>query len=93
MKNRKFLSIILFLVLSGTILLMRYNYLMENEETLVFFKSKKSGRWWLQINCSDESKQKYSRHYLIPCTYEDYQEAMKNKIPDRFILAHNKLNL
>ena len=71
----------------------RFNVLMENEETLVFFKSKKSGRWWLQINCSDESKQKYSRHYLIPCTYEDYQEAMKNKIPDRFILAHNKLNL
>jgi hypothetical protein len=71
----------------------RFNVLMENDETIIFYKSKKSGRWWMQINCSDQMQQKYLQHYLIPCTYKDYQSAMENKIPDRFLIAHTKLNL
>ncbi len=71
----------------------RFNVLMEDGDTIVFFKSKKSERWWMQINCNSEVQEKYLRHYLVPCTYKDYESAMQNKIPDRWILAHTKLNL
>ncbi|MBR5253521.1 MAG: formimidoylglutamase [Bacteroidales bacterium] len=71
----------------------RFNVIMENEDTIVFYKSKKSERWWMQINCNNETKEKYIRHYLIPCTYEDYKSAMENRIPDRWIIAYNKMNL
>lgn len=71
----------------------RFNVMMEDGDTIVFYKSKKSERWWMQINCNSEMQEKYIRHYLLPCTYDDYQSAMDNKIPDRWILAHNKLNL
>jgi arginase family enzyme len=71
----------------------RFNVIMENEDTIVFYKSKKSERWWMQISCNTETQQKYIRHYLVPCTYNDYKAAMENRIPDRWIIAYNKLNL
>lgn len=71
----------------------RFNVIMENQDTIVFYKSKKSERWWMQVNCNSETQQKYLRHYLVPCTYEDYKSAMENKIPDRWIIAYNKMNL
>lgn len=71
----------------------RFNVMLENGETIIFYKSKKSERWWMQVSCNDEMQQKYLRHYLIPCTYSDYKDCMSNKIPDRWLIAYNKLNL
>ncbi len=61
------------------------------EEEVVFYKSNKSDRWWMEVNCSSEMKMKYERHYLIPCSYQDYQTACKNDIPDRWWQAYQKL--
>ena len=63
----------------------------ENE--VVFYKSKKSDRWWIQVPCTDVIKQKYIRHYIVPCLYEDYEQAGKGHLPDRCFIAYNKLNL
>ena len=52
---------------------------------LVFWKSQKSGRWWIQVELgSAESKE---RHRLVPCSYQDYQSAMKGELPERLISA------
>lgn len=71
----------------------KFNVILENGDSIIFYKSKKSERWWMQVSCNDEMQQKYIRHFLVPCTYEDYQSAMENNIPDRWLIAYNKLNL
>ncbi len=71
----------------------KFSVLMPNDINIVFYKSKKSERWWMQVSCPDELQEKYLRHFLIPCTYDDYKEAMEGQLPERWLLAYNKLNL
>lgn len=62
---------------------------IQNE--IVFYKSKKSDRWWMEVPCPTKLKSKYERHYLVPCSYKDYQTAMQEEIPDRWWQAYQKL--
>lgn len=61
------------------------------KEGVVFYKSRKSERWWMEVNCTKDKKMKYERHYLIPCSYKDYQVALENDIPDRWWQTYQKL--
>ena len=66
-------------------------YLVPNEEgTMVFYKSHKSGRWWLEIHAMNDNK--YKRHALIPCTHQDYLDATAQKTPERWYKALKKIN-
>lgn len=65
--------------------------LSEREDELVFFKSKKSDRWWMEVECSATIKAKYERHYLVPCSQSDYEYALEDDIPDRWWQAYQKL--
>lgn len=60
-------------------------------QNMVFYKSPKSGRWWMEIPYPIDERMKYDRHLLAPCTYEDYQMAMQNELPDRWIHMYKKL--
>lgn len=64
---------------------------LSNE--ISFYKSKKSDRWWVVVPCTNEMKKKYFRHYIVPCLYDDYLQAGKGELPDRYMIAYNKLNL
>lgn len=61
-----------------------------NEETLQFYKSDKSGRWWMQINLKDNNKIK--RQTLIPCTYNDYLTANNQEVPERWYVNRKKID-
>jgi arginase family enzyme len=63
----------------------------EHQEEIVFFKSKKTDRWWMEIPLPEEQKIKFERHYLVPCSYNDYQTACNNEIPDRWWMVYQKL--
>jgi len=63
----------------------------DHKEELVFYKSKKTDRWWMEIPLQSEMKIKYQRHYLVPCSYHDYQAACSNDIPDRWWMVYQKL--
>lgn len=63
----------------------------EHAEEIVFFKSKKSDRWWMQIPIPEEQRMRFARHYLVPCSYHDYQIASNNDIPDRWWMTYQKL--
>ena len=63
----------------------------DHKEELTFFKSKKTDRWWMEIPLQSELKIKYHRHYLVPCSYQDYQTACNNDIPDRWWMVYQKL--
>ncbi len=52
---------------------------------LTFWKSKKSGRWWMQIPV--KTKKDFQRHRLIPCSYNDYKLAGQEELPDRLFNA------
>ena len=36
------------------------------------------GGW--EVPCSKDKMVKYERHYLIPCSYEDYQTALNDEL-------------
>ncbi len=67
----------------------KFIVLIENDDPINFYKSDKSGRWWMEINILTNNK--YKRHALIPCTYQDYLEATEQKIPERWYKALRKL--
>ncbi|MBP5677175.1 MAG: formimidoylglutamase [Bacteroidales bacterium] len=65
----------------------------DNGIEIVFYKSLKSDRWWMEIPCeSEERRERYLRHTLIPCSYSDYQRAMDNEIPELWWHYYNRLN-
>jgi len=59
------------------------------DQILNFYKSNKSGRWWMEINLNANNK--FKRHALIPCTYQDYISATNQEIPERWIKTLKKL--
>jgi arginase family enzyme len=63
----------------------------DHKEEIVFYKSKRTDRWWMEIPLPAEQKLKYERHYLVPCSYQDYQTACNNDIPDRWWMVYQKL--
>tara|TARA_R110001583_G_scaffold163880_1_gene316330 strand:+ start:13466 stop:14626 length:1161 start_codon:yes stop_codon:yes gene_type:complete len=65
-------------------------YIVPIEDQLLnFYKSNKSGRWWMEINLNANNK--FKRHALIPCTYQDYVSATNQEIPERWIKTLKKL--
>ncbi|QMU66091.1 MAG: arginase [Flavobacteriaceae bacterium] len=67
----------------------KFIVLFDDDDPIHFYKSDKTGRWWMEINLIKDNK--YKRHALIPCTYQDYMEAMNQKIPERWYLAMRKM--
>ena len=67
----------------------KFTVLLEDDEPLTFYKSNKSGRWWLEIKIVSDNK--YKRHALIPCTYNDYNDVIKQIIPEKWYKAMQKL--
>lgn len=55
-----------------------------------FWKSTKTGRWWIQIPV--KTKKKVVRHQLVPCTYDDYQQTCKEDVPERLLNAFKRFS-
>jgi formiminoglutamase len=61
-----------------------------NEEILVFKKSHKTGRWWIEMPFISEVDTKLKKHTLLPCTYSEYVGATNQEIPERWMKARRK---
>jgi len=71
----------------------KFNVSMDDfAEDLVFYKSDKSDRWWLEVQYPAGEDSKYNRHHLVPCAQEDYALALKNEIPDLWWKTLQKLS-
>ena len=66
-------------------------FISELDEEILFLKSDKTGRWWMEVPYPPEKGKKYIRHQLVPCDYVTYQEAMKGEIPDLWWRTYQKL--
>jgi len=61
------------------------------KDEIIFYKSDKSARWWMEVPYPNSEKLKFQRHFMIPCTYEIYQDALKNEMPDLWWKTYQKL--
>lgn len=63
------------------------------DEILVFKKSLKTERWWIELPYISQLNNKLKRHTLLPCTYQDYENACNQEIPERWYNARRKNEL
>ena len=69
------------------------SYTVEmTHQTIRFFKSEKSNRWWMEITNDFIVNNKLKTSTLLPCTEEDYREALNNKLPEKWLNALKRLN-
>ncbi len=61
------------------------------DSEIVFYKSKKTGRWWMEVPTTVQAKEKFKRHYIVPCSQKDYKIAVNDDIPDRMIKTYQKI--
>lgn len=66
-------------------------HLDDFKDEIIFYKSNKSERWWLEVPYPPQKGVKYERHHLIPCEKRDYDNAMKNELPDLWWKTYQKL--
>ena len=63
------------------------------DEVLIFKKSNKTGRWWIELPFFSNVNNKLKRETLLPCTYGDYLSACDQEIPERWMKARRKNEL
>ena len=52
--------------------------LADYDTSLIFYRSKKTGRWWVEIPAIGDSSS-----FLLPCSLQDYEKATKNELSYR----------
>jgi arginase family enzyme len=71
---------------------LKYIVPLETEE-LVFYKSNKTDRWWIEINYFAGQHNKLKKNTLLPCSHEEYLIACNQEIPERWWKAQRKNSL
>ena len=66
-------------------------FMQDTNQELIFYKSNKSERWWMEVPYPPTKGKKNERHFIIPCNKEDYQKAMKNELPNLWWKTYQKL--
>jgi hypothetical protein len=66
-------------------------FIEETGHEITFYKSNKSARWWMEVPYPPKDGSKYERHHMAPCNRDDYDNAMKNQIPDLWWKTYQKL--
>lgn len=61
------------------------------QDEIIFYKSDKSERWWMEVPYPPQHGVKYERHHLVPCDHKDYEKAMKNEVPNLWWKTYQKL--
>ena len=67
----------------------KFNVLVDNDD-LTFYKSLKTGRWWIEIPFLPNVNNKLKKHTLLPCMHSDYVQSTQGEIPERWYKAYRK---
>lgn len=60
--------------------------LEEAATEIVFWKSNYSNRWWMEVPQVNSDEKVY-----VPCSYSDYQTAITDELPDKWMRAYARL--
>ena len=61
--------------------------LESSDYEIVFWKSSLSNKWWMEVPQEGIEHNKY-----IPCSYKDYENAMQDELPDKWMKVYARLN-
>ena len=61
--------------------------LESSDYEIVFWKSNYSNKWWMEV-----PQKNIEHHKYIPCSYKDYENAMQDELPDKWMKVYSKLN-
>jgi hypothetical protein len=67
----------------------KYIVPLEIEE-LIFYKSNKTDRWWIELPFLSKSNNKLKKSTLLPCSNEEYLGACNHEIPERWWKAQRR---
>ena len=68
----------------------KYIIPLEDEEEIIFYKSNKTDRWWMEIPIISNANNKLKKNTLLPCSHEEYLGACNQEIPERWWKAQRK---
>jgi len=68
---------------------LKYIIPFEDQE-LVFYKSNKTDRWWIEIPFISTANNKLKKSSLLPCSYDEYLAACNHEIPERWWKTQRK---
>ena len=68
---------------------LKYIVPMEEEE-LIFYKSNKTDRWWIEIPFILNGGNKLKKNTLLPCSHDEYLLACNQELPERWWKAQRK---
>ncbi len=68
----------------------RYTMALPGDHELIFVKSQKTGRWWIEVSLPVPAGSRKERTLLGPCAYDDYLKATAGELPDRWWRIHQK---
>jgi len=70
----------------------RYQVPIE-EEVFSFYKSRLTGRWWMNVRYSNTMNNNLQIDALLPCTYQDYEQACNQIVPEKWFNAKMKYEM
>lgn len=62
----------------------------NSNHQIVFYKNLYNERWWMEVPYPKERSAQKGL-FMVPCSYADYQQALNDEIPDRWMRAYQKL--
>ncbi len=69
----------------------KYNVSIKDfNDAIIFYKSKISDRWWMEVPYPAGLHQKYERQYLVSCSYNDYLAACQDEVPEKWWQVYRK---
>jgi arginase family enzyme len=69
----------------------RYNVKLEHE-MIVFYRSKESNRWWMEVDVPLSKQERYGKVFLVPCSDREYETAGQGDIPDLYFRTLQKMH-
>ena len=63
-----------------------------SDQTMVFYKSEKSNRWWMELTNDSHLDNKSKTIALLACTEKDYESATLDIIPERWYNAVRRMH-
>jgi arginase family enzyme len=61
-----------------------------DDEVLIFYKSSKTERWWIELPFISNVNNKLKQYTLLPCDKDDYVQAASQILPQRWLKARQK---
>ena len=66
-------------------------HLPEGNNEMIFYKSKRTDKWWMNVPYAGGFEGRLGRHHLVPCSYSDYELACRGDVPEMWWRTYQKL--